>query len=139
MKNSFTFAIMAIFGMFFMLSFVQPPEQKKGAAWDIPAEYKNKANPHADDASLERLGRNTYTRHCRSCHGRAGMGDGPMSNQLKTFAGDFSHKEWHEKYNDGELYYMSIVGRDEMPNYEKLITDEEERWAVVNYLRTLAK
>lgn len=139
MKKPFTFAIIAIFGTILLMSFVQPPEQKKGAAWDIPAAFKSKTNPHANDAALERLGRNTYTRHCRSCHGRIGQGDGPMSNQLKTFAGDFTKKEWQEKYNDGEIYYMSVIGRDEMPNYEKLITDEEERWAVVNYIRTLSK
>jgi mono/diheme cytochrome c family protein len=137
MKVSAMLTVFAVFCVLFLVSFMQPPHQKSGAPWQIPTEYKNKKNPHAGDESLVRLGRNAYTRHCRSCHGRVGHGDGPMANQLKTFAGNFTLKEWQAKYNDGEIYYMSIIGRDEMPNYEKLIPDEEERWALVNFLRTL--
>jgi mono/diheme cytochrome c family protein len=137
MKFSAIFTIMIVFASVALLSFMQPPAQKKGEPWNIPAEFKSKSNPHAGDESLLRLGRNGYTRHCRSCHGRIGQGDGPMANQLKTFAGDFTKKEWQEKYNDGEIYYMSFIGRDEMPNFESLIPDEEERWAIVNFIRTL--
>lgn len=125
-------------GSFFLLSFMVPQDQKQGAPWEIPATFKNKANPHKGDASLERLGRSTYNRHCRSCHGNTGLGDGPMAKSLKTFPGDFSTSDF-QKHTDGEIYYMSFIGRDEMPNFEKLITDEEERWAVVNYIRTMKK
>jgi mono/diheme cytochrome c family protein len=137
MRISAIILILIVIGSFAMVSFIQPPTQKIGEPWNIPAEFKNKRNPHADDASLLRLGRNAYTRHCRSCHGRIGQGDGPMANQMKTFAGDFTKKAWQDKYNDGEIYYMSFIGRDEMPNFESLIPDEEERWAIVNFLRTL--
>ena len=41
--------------------------------------------------------------------------------------------------NDGELYYKSIIGRDEMPSFEKKIKGEEDRWMVINYMRTLAE
>ena len=40
---------------------------------------------------------------------------------------------------DGELYYKSFIGRDEMPNFEKKIRGEEDRWMVVNYMRSLAE
>jgi mono/diheme cytochrome c family protein len=139
MRKSVILTFLVLFGAITMLSFMQPPNQKIGGPWNIPAEYKNKRNPYEADAVSLRLGRNTYTRHCRSCHGRNGHADGPMANQLKTFAGDFTKKEWQQKYNDGEVYFMSIIGRDEMPNYESLIPDEEERWAVVNYIRTLVQ
>jgi mono/diheme cytochrome c family protein len=137
MKFKAMLTVFAVFCTLFLVSFMQPPHQKVGAAWEIPAEYKNKKNPHKGDESVTKIGRNAYTRHCRSCHGRVGQGDGPMANQLKTFAGNFTKKEWQDKYSDGEIYYMSIIGRGEMPNYEKLIADEEERWAVVNFIRTL--
>jgi len=129
------FGIIAVLTMAFGLS----QDQKIGGPWNIPAEYKNKKNPHAGDASLVRMARAAYGRHCRSCHGNAGLGDGPMARNQKTFSGDFSKKEWHDKYNDGEIYYMSFIGRDEMPNFESLITDEEERWAIVNYIRSFKK
>jgi len=30
-----------------------------------------------------------------------------------------------------------VFGREEMPNFEKKILDESERWSVVNYLGSL--
>lgn len=136
-KRIFSLTIIAI-GAFAMMAFILPQDQKIGGPWEIPKEYKEKVNPHKGDASLEKLGRATYSRHCRSCHGNTGLGDGPMAKNLKTFPGDFSHANF-QKYNDGEFYYMSFIGRDEMPNFESKITDEEERWAVVNYIRSMKK
>ena len=40
---------------------------------------------------------------------------------------------------DGELYYKAIIGKDEMPNFEKKIRGEEDRWMLINYLRSLAQ
>jgi mono/diheme cytochrome c family protein len=137
MKNSIIISLVMAFVAVALMSFAPMQEKKKGGPWQIPAEYKSKKNPHADDESLERLGRAGYGRHCRSCHGRTGLGDGPMAAQLETDAGDLSDATWHAKYNDGEIYYMSFIGRDEMPNFEDKITDEEERWAIVNFIRSL--
>ncbi len=139
MKLTVISIILIVFSTVLFFSFMAAPDQdkKKGEPWEIPTEYKNKKNTYADDESLLRLGRGTYGRHCRSCHGRAGEGDGPMAAQLETFPGDFTNAEWQQKYNDGEIYYMSFVGRKEMPNFEDKISDEEERWAVVNFIRSL--
>jgi mono/diheme cytochrome c family protein len=126
-------------GMFILFVAAVPQDQKKGGPWNIPAEYKSKANPYKSDASLLKLGKNAYSKHCRSCHGNTGIGDGPMAKNLKTHPGDFSDAEFQKNHTDGELFYMSYIGRDEMPNFEKKITDEEERWAVINYLRSLKK
>ena len=139
MKKTVFTSFFIIFGAIIFLSFTQTGDQKVGGPWDIPEEYQEMVNPHKDDTSLARLGRSGYARHCRSCHGRSGEGDGPMGAQLETFPGDFTDPDWQEKYNDGEIYYMSFVGRDEMPNFEANITDIEERWAIVNYIRGLAE
>ncbi|MBE0661748.1 MAG: c-type cytochrome [Bacteroidales bacterium] len=136
-KRIFSLTIIAI-GAFAMMAFILPQDQKIGGPWEIPKEYKEKVNPHKGDASLEKLGRATYSRHCRSCHGNTGLGDGPMTKNLKTFPGDFSDATF-QKHTDGDIYYMSFIGRDEMPNFESKITDEEERWAVVNYIRSMKK
>lgn len=124
-----------LIGAIALLAFIVPQDQKIGGPWDIPDEYKNMENPYKGDESLNRLGRATYNRHCRSCHGNKGLGDGPMARNLDTFPGDFSDAEFHKEHTDGEIYYMSFIGRDEMPNFESLIDDDEERWAVVNYIR----
>lgn len=136
-KRVFSLTMFAL-AAFAMMAFVLPQDQKKGGPWEIPKEYKTKVNPHKGDASLDKLGRATYNKHCRSCHGNTGLGDGPMAKNLKTHPGDFSSAEFH-KHTDGDFYYMSFIGRDEMPNFEKKITDEEERWAVVNFIRSFKK
>ncbi len=139
MKTKTFFLITMAIGVFSLMAFVAPPQDlKKGEPWDIPAEYKEMENPHKGDASLDRLGRSAYMKHCRSCHGNAGLGDGPRAKNLETFPGDFASAEF-QAYTDGEIYFMSIIGRDEMPNYESNIPDMEERWAIVNYIRTMAK
>jgi mono/diheme cytochrome c family protein len=121
---------------FTLMAFISPQDgQKKGGPWDIPSKYVKMENPYADE-DLNKVGKMLYSKHCKSCHGNKGLGDGPKAAQLETFPGDFSSDEF-QSGTDGELYYKSFVGRDEMPNYEKKITDEEDRWAIINYIRTL--
>ena len=87
---------------------------------------------------MVKLGKMLYSKHCKSCHGTMGKGDGTKAKQLDTFPGDFSKEEFHAQ-SDGDMYYKSFVGRDEMPNFEKKITDEEERWAIITYMRATFK
>jgi mono/diheme cytochrome c family protein len=138
MKNSVK--LISIFGAaFFFLSISLSMAQKPGAAWVVPAKYKSmKSTIKAGDASINSTGKELFNKNCKSCHGSKGLGDGPKAASLKTSTGDFSSAKF-QAYSDGELYYMSFVGRDEMPNFEKKITDESDRWAVVYYMRTLKK
>jgi len=122
---------------FFMMSFSAAPEQQK-KPWDVPAKYKSMKNPHAGDKALVTTGKMLWAKHCKACHGAMGLGDGPKAKQLKTDAGDFSSKAFQAQ-SDGVIYYQSFVGRDEMPNFEKKITEEEDRWAIVNFIRTMGK
>ena len=113
--------------------------QKAGGPWTIPANYKaKKSTIKAGDASINTVGKETYNKHCKSCHGAKGLGDGPKAASLKTSTGDFSTAKFQAQ-TDGELYYMSFIGRDEMPNFEKKILDEADRWAVIGYIRTMKK
>ena len=110
----------------------------QGEPWTIPAKYKTMKNPHAGDKSLVMVGKALWAKHCKSCHGTAGLGDGPKAGSLKTKINSLATKTF-QAGTDGEIYYKSFVGRDEMPNFEKKIIDDEDRWAIVNYIRTLAK
>jgi mono/diheme cytochrome c family protein len=128
--------LIAVFSIVFtlsLLSFVAPPVKK---AWDIPAKYKSMVNKSKGKADAIKTGKDLYVKNCRSCHGVAGKGDGPKAASLKTKVSDLTTKEF-KALPDGEKYYMSIVGRDEMPNSEKKITEEDERWAIISYLETL--
>lgn len=108
---------------------------EKKPAWDIPAKYKAmKAQKKGDAASIA-LGKTLYAKHCKSCHG-GGKGDGAKAAALKTAMDDLTAADF-KSLPDGTKYYMAFVGRGDMPNFEKKITDEEERWAIINYLNSL--
>ena len=106
--------------------------------WGMPAKYKTMKNPVADEGDEDGIGEDLYKQHCRSCHGKEGYGDGSKAGELETEMRELGAEEVQAQ-SDGELYFKSIIGRDEMPNFEKKIRDEEDRWYVINYLRELAE
>ena len=113
--------------------------QKKPGPWEVPAKYKTMKNPvKTTNAEATASGKALYAKHCKSCHGAKGLGDGPKAAGLKSFSGDFSGAAF-QSMTDGELFYKTSFGRDEMPAYDKKIADEADRWALVNYMRTLKK
>lgn len=134
MKSIKVFIVIAIA----VVGFAFTVQQKKAEAWEVPAEYKSMENPLAKVEASVKKGKMVYMKHCRSCHGNAGLGDGPKAARLKTFPGDFSGADFHAQ-SDGVIMYKSIFGRDDMPNYEKKIPSKKDRWAVVNYMRTFKK
>ncbi len=135
MKSSVKF--LAILSVVVLFCTANVLAQKAGGPWNVPAKYKTmKSSIKAGDASINTTGKELYNKHCKSCHGAKGLGDGPKSATLKTVVPPFNSKAFQAQ-TDGEIYYQAIVGRDEMPNFEKKIVDEGDRWAVVNYLRTL--
>lgn len=111
--------------------------QKAAGPWVIPAKYKTmKSTVKPTDPTVNSIGKEMYNKHCKSCHGTKGLGDGPKSAMMKTEMPSFANKAFQAQ-TDGEIYYQSIIGRDEMPNFEKKIVDEDDRWALVNFVRTL--
>lgn len=56
--------------------------------------------------------------------------------RLKGKVGDFSSAEFQNQ-TDGALFYKVTTGRDDMPAFDKKIPDAEDRWLIINYVRTL--
>lgn len=136
MKENRNFRLIALVFVLLFSSISLLKAQSPRPPWEIPDSYKSMENPFKDDTSLQMIGLQNYNRHCKSCHGKLGKGDGVMAKNLKTFPGDFTSEQFKE-YSDGEVYYMSYIGRDEMPNFEKQVVNEEDRWALINYMRSL--
>ncbi len=135
-KNmQFIFALISITA--FLFAFTGFTLHRVADDWVVPAKYKNMKNPYAGK-DVDGIGEELYKRHCRSCHGKEGYGDGPKAGELDTEMRDLSSAEVQSQ-TDGTLYYKAIIGRDEMPNFEKKIKDNEDRWMLVNYLRELAE
>lgn len=138
-KSKFRFLIFPLVILFtgiLMMAFVTPQDKKHGGPWNIPAEYKTKVNSYADDASLIKVGKMMYSKHCKSCHGARGLGDGSKAASMETEMIPFNSADFQAQ-SDGVIYYQSFIGRDEMPNFEKKLPDDEDRWAIVNFLRTI--
>lgn len=129
------FKILSIIGLlvFGMFSSTTIAQEK----WVVPAEYVKMTNPVAADADMA-IGKSLYSKHCKSCHGKEGYGDGPKAEEQEGDLGDFSTAEY-QKQTDGELYYKTTFGRNDMPEYVKKIADDRDRWLIVNYMRTLAE
>jgi mono/diheme cytochrome c family protein len=106
--------------------------------WPVPDNYVKMKNPVKSDAESLAEGKALWIKHCQSCHGKSGLGDGPKAAQLKTEAGNFSKADVQSQ-TDGSLFYKTAEGRDDMPGFKKKIPDKEEIWAIVNYIRTFKK
>ena len=112
--------------------------QQTQKPWPVPAADKAKKNPVASNAESIKAGKELWNTNCKSCHGAKGLGDGSKAAQLKTEPGDFSLASFQSQ-TDGEIFYRLSVGRDDMPASKKKIPDEEDRWNLVNFIRTLKK
>ena len=104
--------------------------------WDVPEAYAKKANLVKSDGESVQNGKALWSKHCASCHGKKGAGDGSKAAELETEMNDFS-KDDVQKQTDGALFYKILEGRDDMPPFKKKIPDEEDIWSLVNYARTL--
>jgi len=106
--------------------------------WNVPDAAAKKVNPQkADNESLTN-GKELWTKHCQSCHGKKGAGDGSKAAELETEMQDFA-KSTVQSQSDGALFYKIAEGRNEMPTFKKKIPDEADIWSLVNYVRTLKK
>ena len=136
-KNLFaaSFISVSMFLIIIVFGFKNNDMQKP---WPVPDNYKNMKNPVPSNEESLKTGKSLWSTHCKSCHGTKGMGDGPKAAQLKTESGDFT-KASVQAQCDGSLFYKTTEGREDMPNFKKKIPDAEERWALVNYMRTFKK
>jgi mono/diheme cytochrome c family protein len=133
MKRKFIFPVALLTAVVMMLAFTYKNQDPK--PWPVPDNYKTMKNPVKFD---QRAAAALYAKHCKSCHGMEGLGDGPKAAQLETPCGDFSTAAF-QKQSDGTLFYKTLEGRDDMPSYKKKIPEEEDIWQLVHYMRTLAE
>jgi len=70
--------------------------------WVVPEKLKTAKNPVKSDDANVTAGKALYTKHCKSCHGAKGLGDGPKAKELETPTGDFSTDL--KDQTDGDLF-----------------------------------
>lgn len=123
-----------LIGSFFMISMTLNELQQK-EPWEVPAKYQKMENPYANATDDDNIGRILYSKHCKSCHGTKGKGDGTKAAGLETPVPDFTEASF-KKQTDGALYYKTYTGRDDMPGFEKKIKSEEDQWLLINYIKS---
>jgi copper transport protein len=97
-------------------------------------------NPIPPNADSIALGQALYVDNCLACHGRSGKGDGPVGLTLNPRPADLSAHAVPGVHPDGQLYEWitnGFPGSAVMPAFRSVLTDEQ-RWHLVNYIRTLA-
>jgi mono/diheme cytochrome c family protein len=116
-------------------------QQTSASTWELPADAAKTTNPIAADSESIARGKELYLTkgNCIFCHGETGAGNQANLPKLRRTPADLTSKERMSKNTDGELFWKITKGIPMiMPPGEKRLT-EEERWHVVNYIKTLAK
>lgn len=113
--------------------------QAQSNSWTVPKSAVTLKNPEASDAASIKNGKTLYQTYCAPCHGDNGKGDGPAAASLNPKPADHT-SEAVQAESDGTIYYKISEGRAHtaMPPF-KAVLHPEQRWAIVNYMRTLAK
>ena len=105
------------------------------SGWVVPDKYKTLKNPTPANKENTANGKDLYAKHCKSCHGVAGLGDGPKAATLGEACGDFSTAKFQGQ-TDGEIFYKVTEGKGKMPSFKKTIPEDNDRWNLVLYMRS---
>ena len=130
-KSTFASGLLLVFSLSFLFALAQSPP------WVAPKESDNVKNPLAGNTSVLPEAKTLYTANCGPCHGDKGRGDGPAAAGLNPKPADHSSVAVQNE-SDGALFWKLSKGRAPMPGYEKIFSDQQ-RWELINYIRTLAR
>ena len=106
----------------------------------IPSEYVGMVNPVVVDPDSITRGEEIFQGICATCHGESGLGDGLAATGLDPAPAALALIE-HMR-TDAYLFYRISEGgnfspfNSAMPTFKE-IYDENQRWDVINYIRTL--
>ncbi|HZS05369.1 MAG TPA: cytochrome c [Blastocatellia bacterium] len=109
-------------------------------SWQAPAEFAKLTNPVGKKPDAAKTGKAFYDERCADCHGKEGLGNGPMA-RLKNKQATNLASEVVQANTDGELFYkVTNTDKERLPHpkSQERFTDEQ-RWYIVAYLRTLKR
>ncbi len=113
------------------------PGQGNSAVWKAPASANELVNPYKGNAAETAKGKTLYMQMCSVCHGKTGKGDGVAGVNLKPRPADHTSAAVQSQ-TDGAIYWKLTNGNPPMASYKTILTDEQ-RWDLVNFIRTLKK
>lgn len=108
--------------------------------WQAPADVAGVTNPVKDRPNAANIGREFYMQKCVDCHGKEGKGNGYMSAHTKRDGKPLPPtnlaSQMVQANTDGELFWKITNGKSPMPAH-RVRFEDEQRWYIVAYLRTL--
>ncbi len=126
--KQFLSIFLVIFGFFYLNA------QKH---WQAPEKAKQLQNPLSETAETITKGQKIFQSLCVSCHGKYGTGNPVMLKTLNPPPANLSSPQVQQQ-TDGEIFWKITEGRGVMASYKNMLS-EEDRWAVVKYIRKLGK
>ncbi len=105
--------------------------------WMAPEAEAKRKNPVPPSTESADRGKKMFATHCAVCHGSGGKGDGFLAATLDPKPSDLTGK-MSRMHPDGDLFWKVSQGKGTMPGWAETLS-EEERWHVVNYIRSLQK
>lgn len=103
--------------------------------WVAPASANELKNPFSGNEDATKKGKKLFNQLCNICHGDKGKGDGMAGAALNPKPANFTTDKVQSQ-SDGALFWKMTTGRAPMAAYKDQLT-EEQRWQLVNYIRTL--
>lgn len=83
-------------------------------------------------------GKKQYGYDCAMCHGKNGDGKGDVAVDMKLKMHDQTDPATLQDRTDGELFYIILHGKDQMPPEGERVK-AEILWDMVNYVRSFSK
>jgi len=125
--------IVIAFGLF---GFMRINNMQQGK-WVAPASAKKITNPVSSKkkSSSAKKGAKIFIQFCIVCHGKKGEGDGVGGKALNPKPANLTSKLVQDQV-DGEIFWKISNGRNAMIKWDPIIP-ENDRWDLVNYIRTL--
>ena len=100
--------------------------------WMVSKKKQKDTNPIEYSKESVKAGKVVFTANCKSCHGDPGKANGLPLAPPPT---DLALQAFLDKNSNGSIFHKITDGQATMPTY-KTILKEEERWNIVNYIRS---
>jgi len=81
-------------------------------------------------------GKDLYTKFCSHCHGKAGLGDGPVPTNSDYPNPPAYNGAALKELTEGKMYHSITYGKNLMGSHASQL-NAEERWKIIHYVRKL--
>lgn len=131
--------LLKLFLLLLVSSFCITQSKGQSNSWPVPKAAADLQNPLASNSNSIKNGMTLYQSYCAPCHGKNGKGDGPAATSLHPKPADHTSAAVQAE-SDGTLFYKISEGHNNtaMPPFKSVLT-ADQRWAIINYIRTLSR